>query len=189
MSSERVNIRSLRRQLQNCRVRSESGQYFIPDMSIISLITSSAVQYAVSELQCNADERIGLADRIYEEGKKVFAILILMGEEDSVIKFRNHRFLDDKLPLSEEDAQAVSASFGAAFADYQWELLPETFTPRMWENHQEFGLKKILPFIERPQYVGEGGFGEVVKIKILPSLQAFYPQMVGPLPSPPSDSE
>ncbi|KAI1127757.1 kinase-like protein [Nemania abortiva] len=177
MAPDRFGTRSLRRQLQNSRVRSESGEYFLPDASIISIITQPAINEAVIELQCKADERIGLAERIYRDGKKVFAILLLMSEEDYIVKFRDHGFLDDSLPLSEQDASTVANDIGIHFANQQWELLSESFRPNMWENHQEFGMKKILPFIGQAEDVGEGHFGKVVKVNIVPSQQAFYPQM------------
>ncbi|KAI3322010.1 kinase-like protein [Xylariaceae sp. AK1471] len=179
MASERASIRSLRRQLQNSKVRSDSGQYFVPDMSIINILTLSAVKEAVLELQCKPDERIGLAERVYHEAKKVFSILTLMSEEDYIVKFRDHGCLDSRLPLSEEDAKTIAGDVGIHFTNQQWEVLSESFRVKMWENHQEFGKKRILPFIDEPERAGEGGYGEVVKINILPSQQAFYHQVSG----------
>lgn len=178
MAPERINIRTLRRQLQNSKIRSESGQYFVPDISIINIFTLSVVKEAVLELQCNPDERIGLAERVYHEAKKVFSILILMSEEDYIVKFRDHGCLDSQLPLSEEDAKTIAGDVGMHLANQQWEVLSESFRAKMWENHQEFGKKRILPFIDTPVRVGEGGYGEVMKINILPSQQAFYHQVV-----------
>ncbi|RYP38834.1 hypothetical protein DL768_010752 [Monosporascus sp. mg162] len=153
MAPERVNIRSLRRQMQE----------------------------SVPELQCDPDERIGLAESIYREGKKTFAILILLVEEDYIVKFRQRSFLDDRLPLSNHDAQDVASDVGIRFANQQWELLSETFRAKMWESHHEFGMERILPFVGKPEQVGEGGFGEVVKVKILSSQQEFYPQGSNPV--------
>ncbi|KAK5634958.1 hypothetical protein RRF57_010670 [Xylaria bambusicola] len=177
MATGRVNIQSLRRQLQNSRVYSESGQYFIPDISITSILTLPTIEETIFELQCQPDERIGLAKRIFVDAKKVFAILVLMSEESYIVKFRDHGFLDNSLPLSEQDALTVGDSISVHFANQQWELLPETFRATMSENHQEFGMKRILPFIGQAEHVGEGGSGVVVKVKIQPSQQTFYPQM------------
>ncbi|KAI1631179.1 kinase-like protein [Biscogniauxia mediterranea] len=170
------HIQSLRRQLQNSMVESESRRNFIPDISIVSILTLRTIKEIIPNLNCKPDELIGLAERIHHDGRKTFAILVLMGEEDYIVKFRDHNLLDDRLPLSKESAQAVAGDVGTNFTKRQWELLPVTFQARMWENHQEFGMEKILPFIDDPEPVGEGGFGEVVRIKILPSQQAFYPQ-------------
>jgi hypothetical protein len=178
MAPERVNIRSLRRQLQKSKIRSESGQYFVPDISIINILTLSVVKEAVLELQCNPDERIGLAERVHREAKKVFSILVLMSEEDYIVKFREHGCLDSQLPLSEEDAKTIAGDVGVHLVNQQWEVLPESFQAKMWENHREFGMKRILPFINTPVRVGEGGYGEVMKTDILPSQQAFYNQVV-----------
>lgn len=180
MVFEKTNIRALRRQLQSSKVRSESGQYFIPDISIASILSWPAINDALSALQSLPDDRIGLVERICQEGRKVFAILILISEEEYIVKFRNHGFLDDSLPISEADAQTVANDVGIHFANQQWELLSETFRSKMWENHRNIGTKRILPFINEPDYVGEGGFGDVVRAEILPSQQAFYPQDVSP---------
>ncbi|XXH02715.1 hypothetical protein Hte_009100 [Hypoxylon texense] len=173
---EKANTRSLRRQLKSSRVLSESGEYFLPDVSITSILTLTEVEEAILEIHCEPEDRVGLAYWTFYEGKKVFAILILMSEEDHIVKFRNHGFLDTSLPLTDQDAEMIAGDVGISFADEQWEVLSETFRPKMWENHQEFGLKRILPFVDRPEQVGEGGYGEVAKVKILASQQAFQPQ-------------
>jgi len=162
--------------MQNSRVRSESGEYFLPDISINSILTLPTVEDAILEINCKPDERIGLAHRTYCEGKKVFAVLTLMSEEDYIVKFRDHGFLDKSLPLTDQDAQMIAEDVGISFANLQWEVLSETFRPKMWENHQKFGMKKILPFVDKSEHAGEGGYGEVAKVNILPSRQASYPQ-------------
>ncbi|RYP70031.1 hypothetical protein DL771_005722 [Monosporascus sp. 5C6A] len=181
MAPERVKIRLLRRQMQNSRICDEWGRYFLPDVNIASILTLPSIQESVLELQCSPEDRIGLAERIYREGKKTFAILILLVEEDYIVKFRDRSFLDNSLPLSSHDAQTVEKDIGIRFANQQWELLSETFRAKMWENHQEYGIERILPFVGKPEQVGEGGFGEVAKVEILSSQQEFYPQGSDPV--------
>ncbi|KAI1806720.1 kinase-like protein [Daldinia bambusicola] len=176
MATDRITFRSLRHQLRNNRIRSESGGYFVPNVSIASILTLPTIEETILALECSPDDRIGLADRIYNEGRKTFATLILMNEEEYIVKFRDHNLLDKSLPLSEDDAKMVAGNVGIHFTAQQWELLSENFRQKMWENHQEFCKDRVLPFICDSEQVGEGGYGEVVKVNILPSQQAFYPQ-------------
>lgn len=179
MASKRVNILSLRTQMRNNMVRSESGHLFLPDVSVGTIFTMPAIKEAIQELECQPDERIGLAEKIHCGGKKTFAILILMGDEDYIVKFRNYNALDNRLPLNRHDAQKIAGEVGVSLADdYQWKLLSLTFPAKMWEHHWEIDNEKILPFIGEPEQVATGAFGEIHKVKILPSQQDFYPQAV-----------
>ncbi len=69
------------------------------------------------DLNCQPDERIGLAETIYQKGKKTFAILIFMRKEDDIVKFRNHDTLDDRLPLATNVAQNNMGDEGGSFAN------------------------------------------------------------------------
>jgi hypothetical protein len=179
MASERVCIRSLRTQMHNNMVCSESGHHFLPNISIATIFTLPAIEKAILELKCRPDERIGLAKKIHHKGKKIFAILILMSEEDYIVQFRNWSALDDRLPLSKYDAQKIAGEAGSCLADeYQWKLLPEAFPLNMWEHHLEFVKETILPFVDEPEHVATGGFGEISKVKILASQQALCTQEV-----------
>ncbi len=180
MALRRINVRLLRTQIQNNMVYSESQRHFLPDISVATIFTLPAIEKAILELDCQPDERIGLAEKIYHKGKKTFAILILMGEEDLVVQFRNWNALDDRLPLNKFDAQKIAGEVGSSLADeYQWKFLPENFPSNMWEHHLEFVKEKILPFIDEPEQVATGAFGEISKVKILPSQQALCSEEVG----------
>jgi hypothetical protein len=174
MAPERVTIRSLRTQMRNSIVRSELGHHFLPDVCLATIFTLRAIEEAIPELECQPDERIGLAEKIYYEGKKTFAILVLMAEEDYIVRFRNYNTLDDRLPMNKHDAQRIAGELGVSFVnEYQWKVLSLAFPSKMWEHHWEIDEEKILPFIGEPEQVAIGGFGEITKVKILSSQQAF----------------
>lgn len=182
MASERTNIRSLRTQMQNNMVCSESQRHFLPNISVATIFTLLAIEKAILELNCQPDERIGLAEKIHCKGRKTFAILIFICEEDYIVQFRNWNALDDRLPLNEDHAQRIAGSVGRWFAkEHQWQFLPETFPSKMCEHHLEIVKEKILPFIGEPEQVATGGYGEIFKVKILPSQQALCSQEVGQL--------
>lgn len=156
-------------------MRSESGRYFLPNISLGTIFTLVAIEKAVQELRCQPDERIGLATAIYGEGKRTFAILVWMKEEDFIVTFRNHDALDRRLPLSETYAKEIAPKFGTRLAHVeQWMLLPFEFPPNMCEHHWEVNKDQIIPFIGESEDVGKGGFGDVYQVSILPSQQAFY---------------
>jgi hypothetical protein len=175
----RETLRSLWTQIENNRLRSTSGQYFVPRSSLSTIFTPSAIEKAVAELKCEPEEHIGLAKAVQDEGIVTFAILVWIHQEDAIIMFRAHGALDDRLPLSEEPARLISPDFGATFArEAQWQFLPYIFRRNMANQHLEIEAERILPFVRElePQVVG--GFGTVFKEEIYPSLQEFYPEKV-----------
>lgn len=188
MSSRSTNIRSLQIQVQNQKVLSESGHYFLPDVEVAKIFKLSAIKDAISELDFQPDEQIGLAEEIHSKGTKTFAILVLMSEERLIVKFRNYKALDDSLPLSEDDARKVAGDVGGFFAkEYQWQLLPETLPSNMWRHHLEIAKEKILPFASEPEQLNSGTYGEISKVGIYSSQQELCSPKVSRLFPRPCD--
>ncbi|KAH7198914.1 kinase-like domain-containing protein [Fusarium flagelliforme] len=172
----RPNISLLRRDLDRAMIASDSGLHFIPTASLEPIFNMRSIEDALLELDCQPDDRIGLTDEIYDKGKLTFAILILMREEERIILFRQHGCLDSRLPLSKVDVERIDADIALSFADqYQWRVLPRYLPQNMWEHHQVYRDQEIMPFVGDPEYVTEGGFGEIHKIKVITSQQAFFP--------------
>jgi hypothetical protein len=175
MTPQRANICSLHTLIQDAMVRSELGVHFLPSISVSTIFTKPAIESAIADIDYEPDDRIGLAETIYQKGKKTFAILILMRKEDDIVKFRNHDTLDDRLPLATNIVQSIVGDYGVSFADKtQWELLPRTFPESMWEHHREYRKEEVLPFIGDSEEVADGGFGVIYKVKILASQQKFF---------------
>ena len=179
MSSSKDTTRLLKRQIESNMVLSESGRHFLPEFSLERIFTIDNIERAVRELKCAAYERIGLAQKIFGEAIRVFAILIKCGEEQSIISFREHGVLDNSLPLSQECATQVLGDFGSTFAlEYQWQFLPFKFRKEMSEFPTSINDKRILPFLDTSESVSSIGFGDVSKVKIFPLLQEFVPTAV-----------
>ena len=168
----------LRNNIRTNMVNSISEHHFLPDASLNTLFTLSTIEIVVEELLCAADERIGLSENIFREGKRVFAMLILMGEEASIVAFRSHSALDHHLPFSEDYAKRIAPEFGVSLArEFQWKIMPYHFTADMWQHHCEIEKERILPFVASED-IATGGFADIFKVTIWPSQQDFYPTKV-----------
>lgn len=180
MATNKSNISSLRRQINSNMIADETGtRHFLPTIAISTILTQSAISDAVDEMGLGPENVIGLVDTIHRDGQRVFAILLSMGEQDSICKFRNHGALDSRLPLSEKEAVDIAPSFGGAFAnDFQWKLLSRHLPHMMWENHHEFRDQDILPFVGKPTFLDQGAFGEIYMINVLASQQNLFPVTV-----------
>lgn len=176
--SERPTIEGLYAQLQNAKEKATCGRYFIRPSRVESIFTTVAIESAVSEISCDANDRINLASKIANEGKFVFATLINMRMEDHVVAFRNHDCL--RLPLHKSQAQRIGPNIGLAFAqEHQWQFIPYRFKRDMSDHHYEINeTAKILPFLHEESR-GDGGHGEVFKVELPASLQEFFHTTVG----------
>ena len=178
MSTEMTSARSVRTQMRNSMVKSISEHHFLPDASLSAILTLCAIENIVEELAYPADERIALSEKIFCEGRKVFAILLLMGEEASIVTFRNHNAFDHRLPFDENYAKEIAPDFGVPLArEFQWKVLPFHFKADMWQHHLEIEKARVLPFVESKD-VATGGFGDIYKVTIYPSQQDFFPREV-----------
>ncbi|OCK78363.1 kinase-like protein [Lepidopterella palustris CBS 459.81] len=158
------------------REKSATGQYFLPTTELRAILTREEINISVAELDCADHERIGLAEKIYQDGLIIFAILTWMKHEAAIVNFRNHDALDASLPLHEERAVEIVPEFGRVLAtEIQWQFLPYTFTRDMCDYHRILDHSEvILPFIKE-EPLAEGGFGQVYKMTVLSSQQQFFP--------------
>lgn len=168
-------IPALRSEIARKRVRSVTERYFVPRTSIDTIFTQEAVHEAVSELECEPEEKIGLASKILSKATVTFAILIWMGEEESIVAFRNHDVLDEKLPLDAPRAESIAPRFGLEFVqEVQWQFLPYTFRADMADHHRTIQDPYILPFTKELAAPIDGGFSTVYRMEVHPTLQEFY---------------
>lgn len=170
--AKREHINGLYSQIAQNRFLSISGEHFTPPARIEEIFTEVRVKNAVAELVCETYERKGLAKKVFQEGRIVFAILIWMGKPDAIVTFRNHECLDHSLPLSEAKATVIVPDFGRSFAcEFQWQFKPYLLKQHMSDQHCNIDdTGTIFPFVKE-QKVGEGGHGEISKIEIQTSCQ------------------
>jgi hypothetical protein len=177
--SDRKMIQALYTQIANNRVRTISGQHFLPPSSLPNIFTPYAIAQAVEELQCELDEKIGLAEHISENASIIFAILVWIKEEDSIVAFRNNGVIDANLTLGVDRAEQISPEFGKYFSrEVQWEFNPYIFPNDMAIHHVNFQTEKILPFVDEEKEIAVGGFSRVTEVNIHPSMQRFSSEPV-----------
>ena len=172
----RATIDALYNRIEQDKVESVSGKYFIQESNLREIFTPAIIDRAVAELICDAPERLGLSKKIQQDGTIVFAILVSMGKADYIVSFRNHECLDRRLPISEELAKEVVPAFGVSFArEFQWQFLPYVFEQDMRDYHREVSeVGRIFPFVDPVEKIADGGFGEVTKSTIPTPLQYFF---------------
>jgi hypothetical protein len=169
----RPTLDSLWVQIQNSYVKALDNRSFVPPSSLTTIFTSRAIAAAVAELSCAAEHRLGLAEAIHCGGIRTFAVLVWMKQPDLVVTFRRKRCLD-RLPLDQGTALATADEYAPSFLRLQWEFLPFYF-----RSGQDVDIDlEILPFIRNLGPLTPGGFGDVEKLEIHPSLQSFAPHNV-----------
>lgn len=173
-------ISNLREQIQVNMVRSIYQRHFLPEDKLHEIFTLTAIKNAVKELVCGPDDRIKLADTIKDKGQRVFAMLIYNDWQNLIIEFRKHGALDNRLPLSVDDAIAITGyrSVGLRLAqDTQWSFCPYVFPEKMAASYCQIEDNMILPLIGIER-IGSGGFSDVALITISPSQQNFIDRKV-----------
>jgi hypothetical protein len=164
--------------LGNARIKSESTKYFVPPESVKEILTRPNIERCIAENIPNANELIGLSEKIEEDGVTVFAILLWMHRVPSIVKFHSHGCLDNRLPLGEGQAMEVAPDFGRTFAqETQWQFLPYHFEKDMCNYHLTLQTCMILPFVQKSG-IKEGVFGEVCRMQVVAGLQDFIESKV-----------
>ena len=173
MAVGKDTIRFLKRQIEGKMVQSESLHFFFPEVYLGIVFGLDDVTKAVDELECPSFEKIGLAQTIYEKGTRMFAILIKNGVEDLIAEFRKHEVLDAQLPLSEARAKQIVGEIGVSLVrEYQRQFLPYKFPRNMRDFHRHINdCERILPFVNEPEAVDSGGFGDIFRVTIFGSQQ------------------
>jgi len=175
-------IDALRDEIEMLRTKSTNGSYFISQHDINALLTKAtiaeAIRECVKEFAVPDYQETNAVNRIFEEGRIVFGILIWKKWLHKLMSFIEHSALDSQLPLEVARAEMIAENVGWDFAqNAQWEFLPRTLTKEMSGFQCNIRNEEILPFIDEAR-LGEGSFGEVSKVSVLPSLQTIFPEQV-----------
>ncbi|KAF4626119.1 hypothetical protein G7Y89_g12041 [Cudoniella acicularis] len=164
----------LRAELEKRKIRSSSERYFISNSDLSAVFTAADVRQLVAELKCRTEDRVGLPGELFAHGRTTLAILVWLRQENSILNFRTRDILDKSLPLENvEQANALAPGVGNEFVtETQWMFLPYQFGRNMAQSHKEIRREIILPFVNE-ENLGDGGFGEVLKVTIPASLHQF----------------
>ncbi|KAF8862911.1 kinase-like protein [Acephala macrosclerotiorum] len=194
--------KSLGDMLFDARVQwsSKADEYFIPESALQEIITKERIHQEIhsqTPLDTLDDVRLKshkiMLDTIFGNYRKVFAILVLIGKSDEILKFVSANIKDDQLPLADSKVQqlnsdgihtAKSSAFDimkawskrdvVGFYRDQWALTAPVFRFGKTIPHYEFDDQCRLPFILDPGFKSsQGGYGKVWKVKIHPAHLTF----------------
>jgi hypothetical protein len=117
-----------------------------------------------------------IVEFVMHGARKVFAVLILISEELSILKFMgNDQFLnseaDQKMPFNIESLNIVDKVIALDFFRQQWNLCAPSFPDAV--SHRVLDNNIILPFLEEVKF-GEGSFGVLYEVVLHPSCQRFH---------------
>jgi hypothetical protein len=173
---------NLKSQIKNIRLENTSFRHFVPELLFYALMQEDAIRSALADVLIDSFQQDELAQRIFQHGRKIFGILVLVKKASSVSKFVEANLLEDaKLPFKKEElTQEVKLSLDEAekFEKKQWELLAPVFY--RGTLNRRFQERTILPFMQ-DESIGKGAFGNVYKTVLHEShqeLMQFFPQKV-----------
>lgn len=178
----------LRVKLRRQRVKVVSGRYIIPDCVLPTIIDENTVDAVLAKCSIAVHKRSEIASAIVDGGKKVFAILILGGQQRLVSKFLEHDGLqktdiDSKLPFNLPQLCSIFGNNDAAdtFFELQWELVSPIFGND--RSHRMLHEDSILPIV-RETFLSKGGFGDVYAIQLVETHQEIWTRRMGTPVSP-----
>ncbi|KAF8535280.1 kinase-like domain-containing protein [Trichophaea hybrida] len=172
-------IEHLRAEIEKLRKKSvPDGRYFVSPKDLKDFLTKTTIQKAIAIQEFNVPDfqQPTIAERIFKEGQILFGILIWRKWQRKLMSFVENNTLDSQLPIDVKRAEEIADPFGSEFARHaQWEFLPRMLEKEMSGYHCHFKEEEILPFLDE-KWLGDGAFGDVTKVSVLPSLQTMFPQ-------------
>jgi hypothetical protein len=169
-------MEELRAQIVSKREQNVERRYFLPQQALYELMDEVLVEKAVRGAGIEAHNVREVTKEIMKGAQKIFAILLIIRQPQSILAFiqddQLQSSLDHKLPFSLGKLQKLLASaiFGQEFYEKQWEFAAPVFSKRLLPRVLQDDI--ILPFVEDKEG-GEGGFGVVHIIKVEPYHRSF----------------
>ena len=112
----------------------------------------------------------GTVDLVFNEGKRIFAILEEIKLEFALVGLVEHGIFDRALPFSEERLKPVLAESTdrERFVERQWAYLAHDF--RRIQYVQRLSVDCVIPYVEQTEIEG-GGFSQAYKVLVHPTYQ------------------
>ncbi|KIV99998.1 uncharacterized protein PV09_08354 [Verruconis gallopava] len=162
-ASLRSQMLALRRPIANTSLK------FIPHRSLFATLTLDKILAALSSAGLSPVQIPSLADRVLANGRKVFAVLILLkNEEAQIVQFVKHdqlalTSLDSRLPFTLPELESIVPEIASEFFEWQWEVCAPVFTKGIL--HRELHDAIRIPFVSEEK-IGYGGFGDVYCVEL-----------------------
>lgn len=164
------NVRKLRDALHNIVIENSMGREFIPEDALNQLMTREVVRDVFGDIVWSRKTTFAPLDfqrwqLVFEEYRKVLAVLVFIGKEELIMSFLHRGRGDKNLPLFLEDLKMIDP----ALEDSRFLKKQYCFTAVRFSRGDEKHLHEdwILPFIQDTAISkGEGAFGKIYEVKI-----------------------
>lgn len=158
----------LRHQILGRRLSLFDGRLFFPDCALEQVLTRDAVAEVIRESSVRPHDQTGVIDDILEGARKIFCILVCIGDVNSISLLLRCGIRDAKLHLSKEDLISTGLPTLSVedFWQQQWLFIAPIFNSRVQKLHKFC----ILPFKEEV-VLAEGGQGALSRVVFYRSHQ------------------
>ncbi|KAF3059824.1 Cyclin-dependent kinase 3 [Daldinia childiae] len=160
----------LRDRLERSLVENHETKWYLPEPRLNAILDEKTISDVIkSKIMPQYQDEVRKA--VLAGGKKIFAILIMIGKEQDIVRFIQNDHMQDqpldaKLPFNKDNlVHILGETNGNLFHRKQWSVL----APRIRgdASHRDFDLGTILPITENKK-IGSGGFSTVYEIKLNP---------------------
>ena len=168
-----------------------SEQQFLPLDIVDEQITEDAIKAELSRKTPDRFRNRTLFSQVVEQAKKVFAVLVIIGEAQAIEALLQEGITDKHLPLSrrgdDENDDVLVSHDGKAFPSFsQWEddIRVDEFLDKQWivqapvleysSDELKFSNKHAMPFLAAIK-VTHTRFSSVWKTNIHPAHQRGFP--------------
>jgi hypothetical protein len=144
--------------------RSTQTLQFVSEGSLRELLTQEKIENSLASPSFSIPnhQHKFVAAEIFENGRKIFAILIELRLEAKLTMFLERCVMDSALPLSEAKLSEIIPESASHFQKLQWEYIPFKFREHF---HSALEPQRILPFIRDKQF-SSSGFSTVYKVTV-----------------------
>jgi hypothetical protein len=130
---------SLRDEIEKLRRLNYQRKCFVPYRPLSKLLTEGRIRQAIQNSSIDVCDHDSTIERVVDGARRIFAILVTMGEPELICNFVQHdqlqnSKLDHKLPLSTPDLQIV---FGRERIEEEREKLDEDWKKTEEEKEEE----------------------------------------------------
>ena len=169
---------------------SKSWRWFIPDLAFYSVMTEDGIRGALSNIQThrNTFQQEEIAQKVFQQGRKIFGILVLLDQATYVSQFIEADELEDtRLPFKQNiliNDIGLPSLDAIEFEKKQWDLLAPTFY--RGTLNRRFRDRTILPFVH-DEPIGKGNFGTVYETELAKTHQVLsesFPERVSSSSTP-----
>ncbi|KAK7733881.1 hypothetical protein SLS63_004667, partial [Diaporthe eres] len=168
--------RQLRSKIKSLYREGQNHHYFIPEKALRSVMARFRIQDALVAKREQKDE---IAQKILQQGAKIFGVLILVEIGDTVVNFIEAEELEDaRLPFTMEVLVKTVGLTDAAAQDFeksQWDFLSPTFV--RGTLNRRLRPKVILPFLKDESKDKDGNFGHIFEVTLVAEHQDTAPSV------------